>query len=148
MFRGEFVHSIDSKGRVSIPTPFREELQRRSDQPPILTRWSNCLQLYTYEDWCERESQFMEMPNIDPNVEKLRRLVVSGANQSKIDAQGRLLIPPLLALCLPGCSTEANVHLKDGSVVQGEIVGSDHELLELVVEVEPKTPAVPTRSWR
>ena len=38
----------------------------------------------------------MEMPNIDPNVEKLRRLVVSGANQSKIDAQGRLLIPPLL----------------------------------------------------
>ena len=96
MFRGEFVHSIDSKGRVSIPTPFREELQRRSDQPPMLTRWSKCLQLYTYEDWCDREAQFMALPNIDPNVEKLRRLIVSGANPSKIDAQGRLLIPPLL----------------------------------------------------
>ena len=96
MFRGEFVHNIDSKGRVSIPTSFREELQRRSDQTPMLTRWSTCLHLYAYEDWCERESRFLAMPIIDPNVEKLRRLIVSGANPSKIDAQGRLLIPPLL----------------------------------------------------
>ena len=82
----------------SLPSnmSFREELQRRSDQAPMLTRWSKHLQLYPYEDWCERESQFLAMPSVDPNVEKLRRLIVSGANPSKIDAQGRLLIPPLL----------------------------------------------------
>ena len=57
MFRGRFVHTMDSKGRVSIPSGFRMELQRRSERAPILTNADQCLLLYPYEDWCDFEQQ-------------------------------------------------------------------------------------------
>ncbi len=95
MFRGEYVHTVDAKGRVSIPTGFRTELQRRSDQPPMLSRMSQCLRLYPYEEWCEYEAEIIALSAVNPDVERFRRMVLSGASSSKIDAQGRLLIPPV-----------------------------------------------------
>ena len=55
MFRGRHQHAIDAKGRLSIPTGYRMELQQRSDQAPILTADLQCLRLYPYADWCDIE---------------------------------------------------------------------------------------------
>ena len=96
MFRGRFVHTIDNKGRLSIPAGFRVELQRRSDQAPILTNAADCLHLYPFEDWCEFETQIVNVSRTDPDVQAFARLMVSGAMECPIDKQGRILVPPYL----------------------------------------------------
>jgi MraZ protein len=96
MFRGRFVHTMDSKGRVSIPSGFRLEFQRRSDRAPILTNADRCLLLYPYEDWCEFEQRIVGVSAFDPDVQAFARMMISGATECPIDAQGRILVPPVL----------------------------------------------------
>ncbi len=96
MFRGRHNHTIDAKGRVNIPAGYRMELQRRSDQPPILTADENCLQLYPYEDWLVHEKEIVAKAAIDPNARDYVRLMISGAVEAPIDKQGRILVPQYL----------------------------------------------------
>jgi len=96
MFRGRFVHTMDSKGRVSIPSGFRLELQRRSERAPILTNADQCLVLYPYEDWCDYEQQIVGRASFDPDAQAFARMMISGASECPIDAQGRILVPPVL----------------------------------------------------
>lgn len=96
MFRGRHNHTIDAKGRVNIPAGYRMELQRRSDQPPILTADENCLQLYPYEDWVVHEKEIVAKAAIDPNARDYVRLMISGAVEAPIDKQGRILVPQYL----------------------------------------------------
>jgi MraZ protein len=96
MFRGRFEHTMDSKGRVSIPPGFRVELQRISDRAPILTNGENCLLLFPFEDWSVYESQIAEVSSFDPDAQDYARMMISGAAECPIDAQGRILVPPVL----------------------------------------------------
>ena len=96
MFRGCFIHTIDSKGRTSLPAQYRAALQRRGKQPPFLTNGNEHLLLYPYEDWCAYEQQILSLPRVDPNVQAYVRFMVSGASPCAIDKQGRILIPPPL----------------------------------------------------
>ena len=96
MFRGRFVHTIDTKGRISIPSGFRAELERRSDRPPILTNAFQCLHLYPYEDWIEVERKIVENSTEDLDMQAYQRMMISGASECPIDKQGRMLIPQIL----------------------------------------------------
>jgi MraZ protein len=96
MFRGRFVHTIDSKNRMSLPVGFRTELQRRSDQPPILTNAHQCLELHPYEDWQQFEEKIVGIATIDPRAQALARMKISGAVECPIDRQGRILVPQIL----------------------------------------------------
>jgi len=96
MFRGRFTHTIDSKGRVSIPVAFREELRRLSERPPILTNMAECAALFPYEGWIELEKQLAGASSMQPEVQALQRFMVSGALECPIDSQGRILVPPFL----------------------------------------------------
>ena len=96
MFRGRHSHTIDAKGRVSIPAVYRMELQQRSDQPAFLTADENCLCLYPFEDWCEHERRIVEQAALDPDARDYARLVISGAVEAPIDKQGRILVPQYL----------------------------------------------------
>ena len=80
MFRGRFVHTLDSKGRVSIPSGFRLELQRRSERAPILTNADQCLLLYPYEDWCDFEQRIVGLSSFDPDVQAFARMMISGVS--------------------------------------------------------------------
>jgi MraZ protein len=97
MFRGRFYHTIDAKGRVSIPSGFRLELQGNSERAPIVTNGvtgsGNCLWLYRYEDWCEFESRLAGLPPQNLDVQAYMRFMVSGASECPIDNQGRTLLP-------------------------------------------------------
>jgi MraZ protein len=93
MFRGRFVHTIDSKNRMSLPAGFRMELQRRSDHPPILTNAHQCLELHPYEDWQQFEERIVGIATIDPRAQALARMMVSGAVECPVDRQGRILVP-------------------------------------------------------
>lgn len=100
MFRGRFMHTIDAKGRTSIPVPFRQELERRSERPPILTNAvtnaAGCLHLYPYEDWIAFEQKIASVSAVDPDVQSFARMMISGATECPIDKQGRILVPPHL----------------------------------------------------
>jgi MraZ protein len=96
MFRGRFIHSMDSKGRLSIPMSFRTELARRGDRAPILTNLQDCLALFAFEDWVDLERRLFSASPMHIEVQALQRFMVSGATESPIDAQGRLLVPPHL----------------------------------------------------
>ena len=73
MFRGRFVHTIDSKNRMSLPSGFRSEIQRRSDRPPILTNAYQCLELHPFEDWQLFEERIVGIATIDPEAQAYAR---------------------------------------------------------------------------
>jgi MraZ protein len=96
MFRGRHSHTIDAKGRVSIPAAYRMGLQQRSDQPAFLTADENCLRLYPFQDWCDHERKIVGQAELDPEARDYARLVISGAVEAPIDKQGRILVPQYL----------------------------------------------------
>jgi MraZ protein len=99
-FRGRFYHTIDAKGRVSIPSGYRLELQNSNEQAPIVTNGvtqaGRCLWLYPYEDWCDYEDRLVGLPADNLKVQSYVRFMVSGAIECPIDNQGRALLPAYL----------------------------------------------------
>jgi MraZ protein len=96
MFRGRAVHTIDAKGRVSIPVGFRMELMRHGDRAPFLTQQPECLALYPFEAWREIERELEGSSPLAPEVRDLQRYLISGAEECPVDRQGRITIPPHL----------------------------------------------------
>ena len=98
MARGRFNHTMDAKGRVSIPAGFRVELQSADGLPPILTTLVDCpaLGLFQQERWLEIEQRLANMSQMQPELQSVRRMLVSGAEECAIDGQGRILVPPHL----------------------------------------------------
>ena len=98
MARGRFAHTIDAKGRVSIPAGLRVELQATDDRPPILTNLVDtpAVGLFSHDRWEEIERRLANMSQMQPEIQSVQRMLVSGAVESPIDGQGRLLIPPHL----------------------------------------------------
>ena len=95
MFRGQFVHTIDAKGRVSLPARFRDSLVAEGDARFILTPalFDPCLHLYPMRAWEELERRVDELPRFDPNIVRFRRLYVSAAIECELDKANRVLIP-------------------------------------------------------
>jgi MraZ protein len=96
MFRGRHDHTIDKKGRLSIPASFRAKLQKRSKKAPMLTISKNHLDLYPREDYDAMERQLATKPDLQPEVQALRRLLIGQATECPIDSQGRILVAPAL----------------------------------------------------
>lgn len=90
MFYGEYRHSLDQKGRVIIPSKFREGLGDRF----ILTKGlEECLFAYSSEEWNNLELKLKSLPFTDKNVRAFVRFFFSGATECELDKQGRILIP-------------------------------------------------------
>ncbi len=96
MFRGRFAHTMDKKGRVSIPAAFRSEFEERSDRPPFLTLGQMCLELYHHEDWLAHEQQLVDGDPFSPAAKRMRRRVIASAVEVTFDGQGRILVPDFL----------------------------------------------------
>lgn len=96
MFRGQFVHTIDAKGRISLPARFREAVPRDGDARLVLTPAPSdpCLHLYPLEHWVEFERKIAELPRFDPHIVRFRRMYVSAALECELDGAGRLLVSP------------------------------------------------------
>lgn len=96
MFRGRFEHSLDAKGRVSIPSKFREVLTTNFDERLIITNFDNCLWAYPTAEWQKIEDRVSALPQFKPEVKALQRVFISAATECPIDKQGRILIPQTL----------------------------------------------------
>jgi MraZ protein len=98
MARGHVHHVLDSKGRVAIPQVYRMELQAQDQRPPILAALidKQALGLYAHARWQAIEERLETMSQVQPEVQAVRRMLVSGAVECPVDGQGRILIPPHL----------------------------------------------------
>ena len=93
MFLGEFVHTIDEKGRLTIPARFRADLAAGL----VVTRGiDRCLAIYPMEEWRRLAERVSALPVTDRQARTLRRLVFAHASDAVPDQQGRVLIPPQL----------------------------------------------------
>ncbi len=90
MFLGEYQHSLDSKGRIIVPSKFREELGASF----IATKGlDNCLFLYPMNEWKTIEEKLRALPFTRADVRSFARFFFSGASELEIDKQGRILLP-------------------------------------------------------
>lgn len=101
MFRGLYEHTVDAKGRVSLPSKFREALAAQrpegSEESLIITTGiDRCLVAYPTQEWAAFEARLAALPQFDPAVIQIKRLYVAGATECPIDKHGRLLVPPML----------------------------------------------------
>ena len=96
MFRGRFEHTIDSKGRVSLPAKYREILSTNYNDRLIITNFDSCLVAYPYEEWVKLEEGFSTHSIMEEDVQTFIHYFISGATEATIDKLGRMLIPPLL----------------------------------------------------
>lgn len=96
MARGHIHHVLDSKGRVAVPQGYRMELQAQDQRAPILMLLIDqpALGLYARNRWELIEERLESMSQVQPEVQAVRRMLVSTAVDSPFDGQGRILIPP------------------------------------------------------
>ena len=96
MYLGEYRYSLDQKGRFVLPAKLRDNKKKITSF--ILTRGlDRCLFLYPLEEWRNLEKKIRELPMAKREARGFLRLLVSGAVESRLDRQGRLLIPKPLA---------------------------------------------------
>jgi MraZ protein len=93
MFLGEYTHTIDEKGRVTIPARYRGELAAGL----VVTRgFDQNLMIFPVSEWQELADRIMERPLSDESVRTFRRRVFSGAADLEPDRQGRIVLPQYL----------------------------------------------------
>lgn len=90
MFIGEYVHAIDNKNRIIIPSKFREELGEKF----VLTKGlDGCLYVYPINEWKKFEEKLEKLPLTNKSARAFVRFFFSGANEIEPDKQYRTLIP-------------------------------------------------------
>ncbi len=93
MFMGEYNHTVDAKGRLIVPSKFREQL---GDEFVVTKGLDGCLFVYPNEEWSNIEEKFRNIPLTTKDARKFSRFFFAGAASCEVDKQGRILIPPTL----------------------------------------------------
>ena len=93
MFMGEYNHSIDAKGRLIIPSKFRDML---GDEFVVTKGLEGCLFVFEKYDFESFMDKLNEKSDLEAKVRKIKRFFISGAQEMEPDKQGRMLVPPTL----------------------------------------------------
>jgi MraZ protein len=98
MFRGINAIHIDGKGRLAVPTRYREALSTGDAASLVVTidTEETCLLLYPAKQWQVIEDNLQRLPSFDATTRRIQRLLIGHATDVKLDSNGRLLLPPLL----------------------------------------------------
>src|SRR5262247_927312 len=98
MFRGSFEHSLDSKGRLSIPAKFRDVLVGSGDDRVVITNFvidaQRCLDVYPIDAWLRFEEEIRKKPKFDPRMVRFQNYYLGSACECSLDTHGRILVPP------------------------------------------------------
>ena len=93
MFMGEYNHTIDAKGRLIVPSKFREQL---GDEFVVTKGLDGCLFVYDNTEWKKFEEKLQALPLTNQNARKFSRFFLAGASACEVDRQGRILLPSVL----------------------------------------------------
>ena len=90
MLIGEYEHTLDAKGRVSMPAKLRRDM----GEAFIVTKGlDGCLFAFSQEEWMNFETKLKSLPLSDKNARNFVRFFLAGATECELDKQGRFLIP-------------------------------------------------------
>lgn len=118
MLLGEYQHSLDTKGRLTIPSRLRDGLGERF----VVTKGlDTCLFVYPLAEWATLEEKLRGLPLTRADARSFVRLLFSGAIECELDKQGRILLPPNLRsharlekdVCLLGVSNRVEIWEKE-----------------------------------
>lgn len=93
MFMGEYNHTIDAKGRLIVPSKFRESL---GDDFVVTKGLDGCLYVYDKSEWTAFEGKLKGLPITNRDARQFARFFLSGAANVEVDKQGRILLPNVL----------------------------------------------------
>jgi MraZ protein len=97
VFRGVAQLNLDSKGRLAVPSRFRDALAARCSGQLVITADSDrCLLVYPLPDWDPIEQKLMGLSSFNAQIRELQRRLVGYAEDVAMDATGRILVPPAL----------------------------------------------------
>lgn len=141
MLMGQFQHTLDPKGRLIIPSKFREQL----GESFILTKGlDRCLFVYPKSEWSALEQKLKALPLTKKEARAFIRFFFSGAVEVELDKQGRILIPPMLReyariekdVVIIGVSNRAEIwSAKEWEAYSREAEDSYEEIAENMVEL-------------
>ena len=89
MFMGEYNHTVDAKGRLIVPSKFREQL---GDEFVVTKGLDGCLFVYENSEWKALEEKLHALPLTNANARKFSRFFLAGATACEVDKQGRILL--------------------------------------------------------
>ncbi len=93
MFMGEYNHTVDAKGRLIVPSKFREQL---GEEFVVTKGLDGCLFVYDNTEWKALEEKLHALPLTNANARKFSRFFLAGASACEVDKQGRILLPAVL----------------------------------------------------
>jgi MraZ protein len=95
-FRSRSEHTLDNKGRLNIPSRFRDVIQGNDQEILMVTNWHKCLKAFPAKIWEQIETTLLVQGKKQPGMDSFRRYVISGVAECALDRQGRILLPPTL----------------------------------------------------
>jgi len=97
-FSGKHYKSLDSKGRLLVPAPFREILSSNHSSKLIITNevFDKCLSAYPVDEWQKLLDKVNQMPQTSDAIKYYMRRVIGSAVECEVDKQGRVLVAPAL----------------------------------------------------
>jgi len=98
LFRGVNALNLDAKGRVAMPTRYRQRLSDTCDGQMVITvdNSDRCLLLYPLQEWEVVERKLQKLPSFNRQARRLQRMLIGHATEVEMDGTGRLLVPPPL----------------------------------------------------
>ena len=90
---GEYNHTVDAKGRLIVPSKFREQL---GDEFVVTKGLDGCLFAYENTEWKALEEKLHALPLTNKSARKFARFFLAGASACEVDKQGRILLPSIL----------------------------------------------------
>ena len=98
MFRGVTILNLDAKGRMAMPSKYRERLQQQGNGQLVVTLDMSdpCLLIYPVSEWEDIERKLVRLPSLNKQAARLKLLLLGHASEVDMDSHGRILLPPAL----------------------------------------------------
>jgi len=134
MFRGSSTHSLDPKGRIIIPSRFRNVIRDGGGGDAVMiTRMDGSLFAYALNEWGRIEEKILALAEKSEAMRRFRRVFVGGAFECVCDKQGRVLILPILRdyanlekeIILVGALDHFEIWSKDNWEKENQLMESD-----------------------
>ena len=135
-FSGKYYYTVDPKGRIIIPAPFREIISSNYSTKLHITNapFDRCLYIYPSEEWNRLQEQVRTKPRSDEAIRFFMKRVIASAVELEMDKQGRILIPA--------------AHREDANINTNVVIAGQIERIEIWDRDEWDTLFDPTKIER
>lgn len=142
MFKGQYLYSLDAKGRVSIPAKLRKHVSPESNDTFIMTQGTDkCIDVYPLDQWNILEAKLLKLNLFNPEHARFSRLLLQNAFDDTLDSQSRILIPQNLLMyagitkdvLILGVSTK--IELWNPSVYENYLNSSEETFVQIAARV-------------